>query len=262
VNFREFEHDGWEKLPQRYHEAFGALTSQSIGPLLDAAGVKRGMKVLDVASGPGYVAAAAAERGAGVTGVDFAAAMVAAARSRYPKVTFQEGDAEALPFPDASFDAVTMSFGLMHLGRPEHAIGEAHRVLRPGGRFAYTVWANPEQARGFAIVFAAIQKHGDVNAPIPAGPPFFRFSEAAESRRALSEAGFSEPEVRVVPQVWRLESREALWEFMTGSTVRTAALLRAQTPQALAAIRAEVIAAHERELPMPAVLVSATKGNP
>lgn len=259
MNFREFEHDGWEKLPKRYHDAFASLTSQAIGPLLDAVAAKRGTKLLDVASGPGYVAAAAAARGAEATGLDFAAAMVAEASRRYPAVKFREGDAEELPFLDACFDAVTMNFGLLHLGRPERAISEAHRVLRTGGKFGFTVWEKPEEARGFGIVLAAIQKHGSMNVPLPPGPPFFRFSEEPECRGLLLEAGFTSPQFRKLPQTWRLESPQALWEFMSGSTVRTAALLRAQTPQALAAIRAEVIASAKEELPMPAVLASATK---
>jgi ubiquinone/menaquinone biosynthesis C-methylase UbiE len=259
VNFREFEHAGWEKLPARYHEAFARLTTQAIGPLLDIVLVKKGTVLLDVATGPGYVAAAAAARGAEVTGLDFARAMVAEASRRYPAVKFQEGDAEELPFADASFDAVTMNFGLLHLATPERAIGEACRVLRPGGRFAFTVWAQPSESRGFGIVLAAIQKHGNMNIELPAGPPFFRFSEEAECRRVLLEAGFTSPEFRKIPQTWRLASPEALFDIMLGSTVRTGALLRAQTPQALAAIRAEVVAAAKSELPMPAVLASASK---
>ena len=259
MNFREFEHAGWEQLPQRYHDAWGSLTSQAIDPLLDAAGVGRNTRLLDVASGPGYVAGAAAARGANVVGVDFSAAMVEQARRRYPKVRFQEGDAEELPFPDATLDAVTMNFGMLHLGRPEQAMREARRVLKPGGRFAFTVWAKPEEARAFGIVLGAIRRHGNPDAPIPAGPPFFRFSEEAECRRALLEAGFAAPQFRKIPQTWRFDSPQDLWAFMYGSTVRTGALLRAQTPQALEAIRAEVVAAAAKEIPMPAVLASATK---
>jgi len=257
VNFHEFEHDGWEKLPKRYHDAFSTLTTQAIGPLLDSVLAKKGTRLLDVATGPGYVAAAAAARGADTVGLDFAAAMVAEARRNYSKITFKEGDAEDLPFPDSSFDAVTMNFGLLHLGRPERALAEACRVLRSGGRFAFTVWAKPEEARGFGIVLGAIQRHGNMNAPIPAGPPFFRFSDADECRRSLLQAGFQKPEVRPVPQVWRLQL--PLFEIMLGSTVRTGALLRAQTPAALEAIRAEVTGLSRSELPMPAVLATATK---
>jgi ubiquinone/menaquinone biosynthesis C-methylase UbiE len=259
VSFREFEHAGWEALPARYHEAFFKLTSQAIEPLLDAVVAGKQMRLLDVATGPGYVAAAAAARGAQVTGLDFAAAMVAEATRRYPGIQFREGDAEALPFPDASFDAVTMSFGLLHLGQPDRALAEACRVLRPGGRFGFTVWAKPEEARGFGIVLAAIRNHGSMDVPLPSGPPFFRFSEEGECRRALLEAGFAAPQFRKIPQTWRLDSPQDLWQFMLGSTVRTGALLRAQTPQALSAIRAEVIAASTMELPMPAVLASAAK---
>jgi cyclopropane fatty-acyl-phospholipid synthase-like methyltransferase len=88
--FHEFEHNGWQGIPQQYHQAFGELTTQSIELLLDAAGVKAGTIVIDIASGPGYVAAAAARRDATVIGVDFSAAMVAEAQGRNPDVEFRE----------------------------------------------------------------------------------------------------------------------------------------------------------------------------
>src|SRR3989304_4379608 len=81
-------------------------------------------------------------------GAALAPAMVAEARRRHPAVDFREGAAEDLPFPEASFDAVTMNFGLLHLARPERALVEAHRVVRPEGRFGFTVWARPDEAIG------------------------------------------------------------------------------------------------------------------
>lgn len=264
--FRAFEHAGWENIPRRYHDAFASLTTQAIGPLLDAVKVRGGTRVLDVATGPGYVAAAAARRGASVVGVDFSAAMIAEARQQHPALEFQEGDAEELPFPDGSFETVVMNFGLLHLGRPEQALTEAHRVLRSGGKIGFTVWAAPEEARAFSIVLQAVQKHGNMNVPIPPGPPFFRFSEPEECRRVLVEAGFVAPDVRLVPQTWHLRSPDALFDVMQGSTVRTAGLLRAQAPEALDAIRVEIrdaVIAYRKgntiELPMPAVLASAMK---
>ena len=264
--YKAFEHKGWERATPQYHDAFGYLTAQAIQPLLESVDVRSGVRVLDVATGPGYVAAAAAQRGANVVGIDFSAAMVAEARRCYPALPFQEGDAEDLPFPDKSFDAVVMNFGLMHLERPEQALAEAHRVLRAGGKLAFTVWAKPEEAVGFGMVLRAVQQYGSMNVPLPPRPPLFRFSEPAESRRVLLEAGFMAPEVRLVPQVWRLRSPDALFENMQGSTVRTAGLLRAQTPGALQAIRAalrDMAGSYQKgekiELPMPAVLASATK---
>ncbi len=86
--FRAFEHAGWEAIPSQYDDAFGRLTTQAIGPLLDAADVRGGTRVLDVATGPGYVAAAAAQRGASVVGLDFSAAMVAERAGCIPASNF------------------------------------------------------------------------------------------------------------------------------------------------------------------------------
>ncbi len=258
--FREFEHQGWQDVAARYHDGFAAVTVQSVVPLLDAAGVTKGARVLDVACGPGYAAAAAAGRGARVIGVDFSSEMIEEARRRHPGVEFQEGDAEQLLFAGGSFDAVVMNFGMLHLGRPERALLEAHRVLQPGGRVAYTVWDTPDRTVGFGIVLGAIQKYGDLNAPLPPGPPFFRFSDPEESKRALAAAGFSDISITYVPQVWRLSSPGALFEVMVGGSVRNAALLRAQRPEALKAIRDEIRKSVERygnQLPMPAVLAAA-----
>ena len=182
--FYEFEKAGWERVAGDYHRYFAALTTRFIDPLLNAGGVKAGSRVLDVATGPGYVAAAAARRGAEVEGIDFAEAAVAVARQQYPAITFQTGSAEKLPFPDALFDAVVMNFGLLHVAQPELALAEAYRVLRSGGRVAFTVWGDPNTCLGFKIILNAIAAHGAMDVPLPEGPPFFRFSDAAESESA------------------------------------------------------------------------------
>ena len=264
--FHAFERAGWESIPQAYQDAFGALTTQAIGPLLDAARVGPGVQVLDVATGPGYVAGAAVGRGATVVGVDFSAPMLAEARRHHPGIDFQAGDAAALPFPDASFDAVVMSFGLLHLDRPDRALAEAHRALRTGGRLAFTVWARPEAAVGFGIVLDAIKRHGRLDVPLPPGPPFFRFSDPEECHRTLLQVGFETPEVATVPQVWQLYSLDALFDMMRHGTVRTAGLLRLQTPDAQDAIRTairEAVRSYQQagvvELPMPAILASGSK---
>ena len=264
--FRAFEHEGWQGVPQQYHSAFADLTSQAAMALLDAVEVTAGVQLLDVATGPGYVAGVAAQRGANVIGIDFSTAMIAQARQRYSMIDFREGDAEDLSFADGSFDAVVMNFGLLHLGRPERALTEGHRVLRPGGRFAFTVWGKPEEAVGFGIVLAAIEAHGKLDVGLPPGPNFFRFSDSDECHRVLLEAGFVSPFVTMVSQTWRLRTSDVLFESMFEGTVRTAGLLRAQSAEARDAIRAAIRQSALRykkedviELPMPAVLASGRK---
>jgi hypothetical protein len=128
------------------------------------------------------------------------------------------------------------------------------------------VWAKPEETAGFGIALGAIQTHGNMNVPLPDGPPFFRFSDPDECVRSLLGAGFANPRVTKITQTWRLSSPDSLFETMRTATVRTAGLLRGQTPQALLAIRAAMGSAgraYEKagviELPMPAILASAVK---
>jgi SAM-dependent methyltransferase len=264
--FHAFEQSGWERASAYYEDAFGTLTPQAAGPLLDAAGVSPGRRVLDVATGPGPIAAAAAARGADVVGLDFSAAMIAEARRRHPAIAFREGDAEALPFNASSFDAVVMNFGLLHLARPDTAIAEAHRVLRGGGGCALTVWAPPEEAVGFGLVLAAVREFGNPDVTLPEGPPFFRFSDQAEFRRTLEHAGFSDVQVRTLTLTWRLPASDTVFDAISRGGVRTAAVLRAQTPEVLESIRAAVRRGVERYesggaflVPMPAVLASGRK---
>src|SRR5262245_50968351 len=102
--FNAFEVAGWEQRADGYHRLAAGLTTRVIESLLDAAEVDRGMRVLDVASGPGYVAAASAVRGADVVGVDVAAEMVSFARNLRPELDFRQADAAQLPFADGSFE--------------------------------------------------------------------------------------------------------------------------------------------------------------
>jgi len=264
--FHEFEHEGWQRAAEQYGPGFGGVTIQSIGPLLDSVDARAGIRLLDVACGPGYVASAAAERGCAVVGIDFSAAMIELARAKNPGLDFQVGDAQKLDFPDGSFDAVAMNFGMLHLADPDQAIREARRVLRPGGRFAFTVWEAPPKTAGFAIVLDAVRLHGNMQVSLPEGPPFFRFSDPLEGTRVLVEAGFTRIQVSVIPQVWKLESGDALFTTMRRAAVRTAALLNLQPPEALKKIQQEISAGAELfrkpggiELPMPAVMICAVR---
>jgi protein-L-isoaspartate O-methyltransferase len=268
ISFRDFERQGWsmDEVATGYHDALSPVTMQTVDALLDAAGVGRDSRVADVATGAGYAAAAAAGRGAAVVGLDFSPAQLALARRLYPGVEFREGDAGALPLPDGSCDAVVSNYGMPHFPDPNAFLGDAYRVLRSGGRIAFSVWAAPEESVGLGIVYRAVQTHGRMDVPLPPGPSFFLFSDPAQCERSLRAGGFQAIAVTKLPQIWRAASPDAPFEAVMKGTVRTAALLRAQTPEVLAAIRdavREAASAYARdgtiELSMPAVLASAER---
>ena len=267
-SFRDFERAGWEdaRVVELYEQHLSRITVQSIGALLDAAEVSGSTRVLDVGTGPGYVAGAATERGADAVGIDFSGALIEAARNRYPAIRFEQADAEDLPFEAATFDAVVNGFGICHFPRPEVALREAFRVLKHGGRIAFTVFDAPERTVAFGAIYAAIRAHGTADVGLPAGPNYFLFSDPDYSRKALLDAGFSSPTFRQVPQTWRVTDPDDVFEIIDKGSVRAAATLRAQSPSARAAIKASLrntISAYKNgeyfDIPAPAVLAAAVK---
>jgi demethylmenaquinone methyltransferase/2-methoxy-6-polyprenyl-1,4-benzoquinol methylase len=102
-----------------------------------------GERILDIAAGTGTSSVALAKTGAEVIALDFSQGMVDEGRRRHPELQFIQGDAMALPFGDAEFDAVTISFGLRNVQKPEVAIAEMLRVLKPGGRIVICEFSRP-----------------------------------------------------------------------------------------------------------------------
>jgi len=126
------------------YDRFSRFMESSAVEFLDRAGVPQGASLLDVACGSGQLALIAARRGIQVTGVDIAANSILTARGRAQAealpVQFDEGDAEALPYVDASFDVVASLFGAMFAPRPDLVAQELVRVCRPGGTIAMANW--------------------------------------------------------------------------------------------------------------------------
>lgn len=140
----------FDGVAKRY-DVTNAILSGGNAPLWRTATVKAidpkaGDRVLDVACGTGTSTAALAKRGARVVGIDFSAGMIAEATRRHPSLEFVQGDAQALPFGDAEFDAVTVSFGLRNFSDPQLALAEMYRVLKPGGRIVVTEFSTPPVA--------------------------------------------------------------------------------------------------------------------
>jgi Methylase involved in ubiquinone/menaquinone biosynthesis len=262
-DFNEFERSMWEQRATDYADGFEAVTALTIEALLDAAGTRAGTDLLDVGTGPGFVAAAAVARGANVTGIDVADSMVELAQARVPAGRFRRASAEALPLPDDAFDAVVGNFVLLHLGHPDLGVAEARRVLRGGGRCAFTVWEPAALNRSIGVFHEAVERAGvESPADVPLGPPMFRFGDHDTFAGLLREAGFHSITVEQCTGALRIDPGD-WWESVLRSTPRTGSLIARQTPQVQAAIRGhyeELVAPYasgaEVVLPVAAVLAS------
>ncbi|WP_168582163.1 demethylmenaquinone methyltransferase [Gephyromycinifex aptenodytis] len=118
----------------------------------EAVAAEPGEKVLDIAAGTGTSSVPFHEAGVQVVAADFSLGMLREGRRRYPQLSFAAADAMRLPFADASFDAVTMSFGLRNVADPQVALAEFARVTRPGGRLVICEFSHPTNA-AFRLVY-------------------------------------------------------------------------------------------------------------
>lgn len=264
-DFAALERRGWAEAATAvsYARDFARAAEMAVPVLVSACVVSPGMAALDLCCGHGIVARALAAAGADVIGVDFSPAMLEIARSAVPGVRFVEGDAMALPFEDARFDAVTIGFGIPHVPDPPAAMAEVRRVLKPGGRFAYSVWQEAEHS-AMTYVFAAIGEHGAPGIALPPGPGASDYADPERAFPAMAAAGFGDLRRAGVNSRWRIEDPAAPFDFFRDGTVRGGALLRPQPEANKAAIRAavarRVIANHGAdrpwEVPLPSVVIS------
>jgi len=239
--FRNFERTTHDKLAESYYDAFSAVTNGAIEPLLKAAHVGNGTRLLDVATGPGTLAAKAAECGARVIGIDIAPAMIELAHTLHPHLDFREGSAEELPLDSSSFDAVISSFGVGHFSRPERVLAEFARVLVSKGRVALSWWDGFGKNRINGIFFEAISELG-ISAPgaLPARPAVDRFSDPNEFAVILRAAGFEVVGIDYISFSHSLKSVDEFWDLALGSFVRVSTLIGAQNADVQQRIRAKV----------------------
>jgi SAM-dependent methyltransferase len=194
--------------------------SREVGERLVAAlDPQPGETILELAAGPGdtgFSAAAKLLPGGRLISTDVAPEMVATAEERgrelgLVNVDYRVVDAQVIDLPEASVDGVVCRWGYMLVPDPAKALTETFRVLRPGGRVAFSVWAEPDANPWGTAVGRALLELGLIERPVPDAPGPFRLGDAERVRGLVRAAGLAAPEIEDVPLTWHHASFEDYW---------------------------------------------------
>lgn len=228
AEFSKLEREGWNNsdVALGYSDRFAAASDMVISKIV--AHVQGMPRVLDLCCGHGNVTRALMAAGHDTTGADFAPAMLELARSRTIGGKFEQADAQDLPFDDASFDAVTCSFGLMHVPDQPKALREIRRVLKPDGVFVMTCWVGPDESPAFNALFAAVGAHGAKEVAIPDSPDFHQFARKEVTESLFSEFGLKLVESDQIDCFWNVARAEDAFEIFKTSAPRAGHILRNQ----------------------------------
>lgn len=239
----------WSDAAPRYDQLSARLFAGITSEFVEFAGLRKGWRVLDVASGPG-IAARAAARKAGETGavtaVDLAPGMVALASARPAEkraalIEWRVMDSKKLDLPDGSFDAVICQLGLMLFAEPDAALAEMRRVAKPGAPVACLVQGRRSHMLFTALVMdALVSRAPHLRAPKGA-PTLYAFGTDGVLEESFSRAGLRELVTRRLEGVFRFKSAEDYWETMVGGAGRTRAMLDSLDEATRNKVKADVV---------------------
>jgi SAM-dependent methyltransferase len=249
---RAAQRRAWAALSRSW-EKWDAIIMDQLAPvgaaMIEALAVPEDGRHLEVAAGtgePGLTVAASRPR-ARVVLTDLAPEMLAVAERRAAaqgigNVETAVCSADALPYPDASFDTVSVRFGFMFFPDLPKATAELVRVLAPGGRLCGSVWVAPDQNPWTGLVVDAIRAETDVPPPDPSGPHMFRCAAPGAVTSLYEGAGLRDVREWDVELALRAESPEEYWELISEHVSLAAAALRELDPPARERIRTRVLA--------------------
>ena len=226
----------------RHYDAISRGIADSIEHCVFRLDPKPGERILDLSTGTGWTSRVVARRGADVVGVDIASDLLDAARGAAAaeglRIEYRLGDAESLPFEDASFDAVVSTVGVMFATRPEAAAAELARVCRKGGRIALTTWTPDGNVFG---MFSVMKRYMPAPAsPAPRSP--FEWGHIERVRELLDDAFALRFERST--SFYREPSAEAAWSTFSTGYGPTKSLAMSLDPDRLAELRSDFIAFH------------------
>ncbi|WP_234345762.1 class I SAM-dependent methyltransferase [Streptomyces sp. NRRL F-5755] len=240
--FDATERRAWAGRAAAYERSFAALCAHPVPALLDAAEVRRGLRVLDAGTGTGTAARAAGGRGAAVTAVDADPGMAARAAATAPGAAVCVAALPRLPFTDGGFGAVLGNFVLNHVGRPRTALTELRRVARPGARIALSIWAAPP-APGQTLIGRALQAAGVPRpAHLPTLAPEDDFPRTEEGfTRLLHETGLTA--IRCETLTWEHRTTaEQWWSGPAAGLASAGQILVSQPPEVVTEVKRQYAA--------------------
>ena len=234
--FKATQREGWA-----HFAPLQAMTTEPAARLVKFAGIKPGHRVLDIACGTGVVAITAARHEAHVTALDLTPELLSVARDNAQiagvAVDWHEGDVESLPFDADSFDVVVSQYGHMFAPRPEVAVREMLRVLRPGGVLAFSTWP-PELLVGG--IFAITAKYMPPPPPGVAPPPLWGDPNVIRERLGNQVRDLTFDRATMLVPVLSLNHQRELFEKTAGPVRKLVEMLSATDPSRLEIYRGEV----------------------
>lgn len=233
--FKEAQKHGWA-----HFAPIETFTTPSAAQLVRHARIRSGQKVLDVACGTGPVAITAARAGATVSAIDLTPELLARGQENAAlcgaAIDFREADVEQLPFGDAEFDVVVSQYGHMFAPRPDVAVREMLRVLKPGGTIAFSTWP-PELLVG--RTFALMGRYGPPPPPGAAPPPLWGDPNVVAERLSAAVEHLVFDRQRMLFPAMSLAHARAFFERTAGPVIKLVETLGKTDPARLEAFRRE-----------------------